>query len=224
MASELIDAFKTCGEDSKVHSIILRSSGRAFCGGGDIGYLYSCIKSGEGIPKDSMALASKLAITMRKTPKPIIAAVNGAAVGGGFMLVLTSDYVVAAEDVKFTAGFANIGLTPDLGGLYVMTRAMGSSKALELVFSGRIVRAEEAKQLGFVAEIAPLEDLGTQAETVAKGFASGPAMVYKGIKELFWTSECCGFEEYAKEEISLQMQCVDSKDFIDRVIAFVEKK
>jgi trans-2-decenoyl-[acyl-carrier protein] isomerase len=224
MIGELIDAFHECDNNPDVRVIVLSSTGRAFCGGGDINFMYQGIKKGKGINTDNLGLAADVSKTMKQVSKPIIGSVNGAAAGGGFIIALACDYVIASTDAKFLAAFVNIGLVPDSGGLYIMTRSLGVNKALELALSGRIVPADEAKNLGFVAEIVPTEELQAATTKTAKNFASGPALAYAKIKELLWTAAYSGYEEYVGSEIDAQLACTATEDFKQRVIAFVEKK
>lgn len=224
LMGELIEAFKECDTNPKVRVVVLNSTGRAFCGGGDIGFMYQGIKEGGGISTDNLGVAADVSKTMRQISKPIIGAVNGAAAGGGFILALSCDYVIASDDAKFLAAFVNIGLVPDTGGLYIMSRAMGANKALELALTGRVVLADEAKQLGFVAEVVSADELEGATAKMAKKVAAGPVLAQGKIKQLFWASEYMGYDEYAVKEVADQMECAGTDEFKQRVIAFVEKK
>ncbi|WP_080797156.1 enoyl-CoA hydratase/isomerase family protein [Arabiibacter massiliensis] len=224
LIEELVDALNVCENDPDVRAVLLNSTGRAFSGGGDIGYMYQKIKKGDLDFESSfrdVALAMK---GMKRLSKPIVGAVNGAAAGAGFILALGCDYVVAAEDAFFLSAFVNVGLVPDTGGLYVMSRALGANKAAELALTGRIVKAEEAKQLGFVAKVVPADELADASMKEARRFASGPAMAYRKTKELLYQCQFADFDEYVPCEVKAQGACVETQDFRDRVIAFVEKK
>ncbi len=224
MGGELIAAFKELDADPAVRVIVLNSTGRAFCGGCNIGFMYKGVKEGGGVSTDNIGLAASISKTMMQTSKPIIGAINGAAAGGGFLLALACDYVIADEDAKFLAAFVNIGLVPDTGGIYIMSRALGTAKALELALTGRVVLVDEAKALGFVAAVVPADELEAAAAKMAQKFAKGPVLAYAKIKELAWASDFGGYDDFAAQEVAAQVELASTDDFKQRVIAFVEKK
>lgn len=224
LIGELIDAFNVASADNAVHAILLNSTGRAFCGGGDLGVMYEGIKAGRIDFADQMSDAALVMKAMKTSPKPVIGAVNGAAAGAGFLLALGCDYVIADDRASFICAFVNVGLVPDTGGVYVMARALGASKTAELAMTGRPVTAEEAKGLGFVAEVVAPEDLAEKSMKVAKRFAKGPALAYAKTKELIYRSQFSDFGSYIPSEVEAQVACMDTQDFRNRVISFVEKK
>jgi trans-2-decenoyl-[acyl-carrier protein] isomerase len=185
--------------------------------------MYKGIKEGGvdfGANLKNGALATR---AMKKLTKPIIGSIHGPAAGGGFILALACDYVVAAENSVFSAAFVNIGLVPDCGGLYLMTRTLGINKAVELALTGRSVRAEEARQLGFIAEVVPLDELEAATLKIAQKFVKGPALSYAKIKELLYITQFGSFEDFIPQEVNAQLLCVATDDFANRVCAFVEK-
>jgi len=224
LINELVEVFQQCEQDLGVRVVILNSSSKAFSGGGDIGYMYKGIKEGGvdfGANLKNVAKATK---TMKTLSKPIIGSVAGPAAGGGLIVALACDYVIAAENAVFSAAFVNIGLVPDCGGLYLMTRALGTNKAAELALTGRSIKADEAKNLGFVAKIVPVEELEEATLKVAAGFAQGPSLAYAKIKELLYACQFSDFDAFIPLEVEAQLLCVETDDFKDRVVAFVEKR
>jgi len=224
LIDELVGVFKECEQDEQIRVIVLNSTGKAFSGGGDIGYMYKGIKEGGVDFGAVLKNVAKVTKTMKALSKPIIGSVCGAAAGGGMMLALACDYVIAAENAVFSAAFVNIGLVPDSGGLYLMTRALGANKAAELALTGRPIKAEEAKDLGFVAEIVPVEELTESTMKKAARFAQGPQLAYAKIKELLYACQFADYEAYIPLEVDAQLLCVETDDFKNRVIAFVEKR
>lgn len=224
MIAELIAAFEAASEDEAVRSVLLSSTGRAFCGGGDLGTMYKGIKAGQTDFSEDLKDAAALMRAMKRCPKPIVGAVNGAAAGAGFPLALGCDYVIADENATFIAAFVNVGLVPDTGGLYVLCRALGVNKAVELAMTGRPVDAQEAKALGFIAEIVAPDSLAEAAEKAARRFAKGPAASYAKMKELVYAYEFSDFDRYMPDEVGAQIECMGTQDFRDRVVAFIEKK
>lgn len=224
MIDELVDVFKCCEVNPDVRVVLLNSTGAAFSGGGDITYMYKGVKEGGVDFGANLRNVAQVTRAMKKLSKPIIGSIKGAAAGGGLIVALACDYVIAADNAVFSAAFVNIGLVPDCGGFYLLTRAVGVNKASELAMTGRPIRVEEAKQLGFVAEIVAADELETAAYKVARRFASGPAASYARMKELLYESEFKGLEEYIPKEVEAQLFCVETEDFKQRVCAFVEKR
>ena len=224
MINELVIALKLCEEDHNARAVVLASTGRAFSAGGDIGVMYKGVKTGMLDFSDTITKMAAVAVAIKKLSKPVIGAVRGAVAGAGFNVALACDYVVAAEDASFIQAFINIGLIPDAGGLYLLTRAVGVNKASELAMTGRPVPAVEAKQLGFVAQVVSEEDFEKAVAIAAGRFAAGPRASFAEIKRLMWESEFKGFEEYVKEEVYSQFACIQTEDFKEGVCAFVEKR
>lgn len=224
LIDELVAAFKMSEEDASVRAVVLNSTGRAFSAGGDIGAMYKGIKSGDLQFGDDIEKMAQVSLAIKRLTKPVVAACNGAVAGAGFNVALACDYVVAAEDASFIQAFVNIGLIPDAGGLYLLTRAVGVNKATELAMTGRPVTAEEGARLGFVAQVTKAEELQAAAYKAAKRFAAGPAESFAQMKRLIMETDFKEFETYIKEEVKSQTICGDTEDFKEGVSAFVEKR
>ncbi|WP_165045471.1 enoyl-CoA hydratase/isomerase family protein [Adlercreutzia sp. ZJ138] len=224
LIEQLTEAFERAASDESSRAILLNSATRIFCSGGDLKTMYKGVKTGEVDFDAELSGAAGIMKAMRTNPKPIVGAVNGVAAGAGFPLALGCDYLIADENASFVSAFVNVGLIPDTGGVFVLSRIIGESKTREIVFTGRPVSAAEAKDLGFVAEVVPAEDLAAVSMKQAKRFAKGPALSYQKMKELLWQSNYEGWDEYAEQEVAAQSACMHSQDFNNRVIAFVEKK
>ena len=223
LIAELIDAFKKAGE-SDARAILLNSTSRIFCSGGDLGTMYKGIKKGETDFSGEVAGASDVVKTMKQCPKPIVCAVNGAAAGAGVCIALGGDYVIADENASFICAFVNVGLVPDTGGVFLLSRVIGDAKARDLAMTGRPVGVQEAKELGMVVQVVAPEELQAAALKMTKRFAKGPALSYQHMKELLWQANFSGFNEYAKQEVAAMADCMQTQDFRDRVCAFIEKK
>lgn len=224
LIEQLIEAFDRAKDDESARAILLNSATRIFCSGGDLKTMYKGVKTGEVDFDAELSGAAGIMKAMRTNPKPIVGAVNGVAAGAGFPLALGCDYLIADENASFVPAFVNVGLIPDTGGAFVLSRAIGESKARAIVFTGRPVSGEEARELGFVAEVVAADELAVVSVKQAKSFANGPAMSYQKMKELLWQSNYGGWDEYATQEVAAQSACMHSTDFNARVIAFVEKK
>lgn len=221
---ELVYALKLGEEDPDVRAVLINSTGRAFSAGGDIANMYRGLKTGELNFEEDIKKMALVSMTIKQMSKPVVAACNGAVAGAGFNMALACDYIVAAEDAVFMQAFVNIALVPDAGGFYLLTRAVGVNKAMELAMTGRSVSAQEGKQLGFVAQISTAEELHQSSYKAAKRFAAGPSKAFAQMKKLIWESDFKDFEAYVEEEVKSQILCGDTSDFKEGVSAFVEKR
>ena len=230
MLADLCEAFRMAGEDDNVKVVLLNSTTpQAFSAGGDIGMFYAGLKE-KGVENfgaefgPSIAKMANVTRAMKQLPKPIVGAIQGACAGAGFNVALACDYLVAAEHSVFMQAFVKLGLIPDAGGLYLLTRAVGVNKGLQLALTGENVTATQGKDLGFVAEVLPDEGFVESAMKVAKKLSFGPATSYACMKKLVWESEFKGFEEFVKAEVEAQSVCAGTDDFAEGVFAFVEKR
>lgn len=164
------------GAGDTIHAAVLTGAGGAFCAGGDI----NALKEMSGKPAGDMR--QKLRGTHPRLTKwlnlevPTIAAVDGAAAGAGFSLALACDFIFASPQARFILSFARLGLVPDWGALYTLPRIVGLQKAKELAYSGRIVEAEEARDLGFVYEITPDGKAVSRAVAFANRFRNASTL------------------------------------------------
>ena len=223
LIAELVDAFGRAAA-GECRAVLLKSSARIFCSGGDLGTMYAGIKAGETDFSAEVQGASDIVKAMMTCPKPIVCAVNGAVAGAGICLALGADYVIADGNASFICAFVNVGLVPDTGGVFLLSRVLGDAKARELALTGRPVAAEEAKTLGMVAQVVAPDELQAAAAKMAARFAKGPALSYAHMKELLWQANWAGFDEYAAAEVAAMADCMSTQDFRDRVCAFIEKR
>ncbi|MEG2175711.1 MAG: enoyl-CoA hydratase-related protein [Oscillibacter sp.] len=224
LLDELVAAFGEAEGNRAVRAVILNSTGKNFSGGGDIGAMYMGIQKNDLDFDSSIAKMASVTVCIKKMTKPVIAAVSGAVAGAAFNVALACDFCIAAEDSKFIQAFVGIGLIPDAGGFYLLTRAVGVNKAAELAMSGRPVGAEEAKNLGFVCQTCPPDALAEAAQKLAGKLSVGPALAYAKMKELLYESSFSDFEDYIRHEVAAQTACGASDDFKEGVCAFVEKR
>jgi enoyl-CoA hydratase/carnithine racemase len=231
MLDELEDAIKKADGDPAVKVIVINSTtDKAFSAGGDVGAMYEGLKTAgkEEFQKEfglSIAKMANVTVAIRKAKKPVVGAVQGACAGAGFNVALACDYVVATSASVFMQAFVKLGLIPDAGGIYLLTRAVGLNKGMELALTADMIFADDAKTLGFVAEVIEDDDAFKEAVTKrAKKFTFGPSTSYEYMKKLAWEAEFKGFEDFIKEEVKAQMVCGGTDDFAEGVSAFVEKR
>lgn len=220
MREELKDAFREFATAADVKVVVVTGSGRAFCAGGDITTMKG-LTSPAG--RDRLKNVHMLVRAMVTLEKPIIAAVNGPAIGAGFSIALACDMVLAAEKAKFAASFVKIGLIPDMGGFYLLPGRVGVHRAKELMMTGRAFGAAEAEAMGFVNRVIPGDELMQAAMEMAGNLAKGPSRSYAMIKSALnrWPT---GLEELLEIEANMQAVCFETRDFKEGMHAFLEKR
>jgi 2-(1,2-epoxy-1,2-dihydrophenyl)acetyl-CoA isomerase len=164
-----------------------------------------------------VAAGKALALLLRAAPQPVIAAVNGAAAGGGANLALACDYRIAADGAAIGQVFARLGLGPDWGGSYFLPRLVGPSRALELLWSARMVPAAEAHALGLFDRVVPAAQLLADARALALVWAGFPRLALQRAKEAIYRSERASLAEMLDAEITLQHELFATPDARERI-------
>jgi trans-2-decenoyl-[acyl-carrier protein] isomerase len=226
MAEQLLAALEMMENNPAVKVIVFEGGEKAFSAGGDIGYFYSQVQSGEKINIDPLIKkVGVLAVAMKKCTKMIICSVCGAAAGAGANIALSGDFVVAADNAKFIQAFINLGLVPDTGGAFLLGRAVGPFKAMEYCALGKPMSAAEAKDFGLVYQVVSKEELKDATLALAKKLAAGPLYAYDQLKKQMYATCFFDYEQYfAQAEGPTQHNCVATEDFKEGVKAFLEKR
>lgn len=207
--------------------IVLTGAGRAFCAGGDLREMQEIAKQDgrvEAFFDEPLRLLNEAILLIRQTPVPFIAAVNGVASGGGCNLALACDLVVAAEGARFNQAFIKIGLTPDCGGTFILPRLVGWKRATELLFSGDLISAQAAAEMGMINSVAPDEELMNNAMAMANKLAQAPTAAIGRIKKLLDASAANDLGSQLDLERKTQIESGKTKDFAEGVSAFLEKR
>lgn len=228
LAAELEQAMESCGSDPDVGAVILTGRGKVFCSGGDIKEMRSWIERGE---EPVSVLFQRLTrhlhgtvVEMRRMPKPLIAAVNGAAAGAGFSLALACDIRLASTSARFTQAYTRIGLVPDGGSSYFLPRLVGPARAAELMFLNRLLTAHEALEWGLVSRVIEGEALEEEAIGLAQELASGPTRAYGLLKRLLGRTWELSLEGQLEEERRAIVEASLTADFQEGIEAFVAKR
>src|SRR5437667_10774638 len=175
----LTAALEAAGRDPEVGAIILTGAGRAFCAGADLKDVAARAQAGESdLGEDLRANYAPMIRAIRACPRPVIAALNGTAAGAGLSLALACDLRIAAEGAQLIVVFVRVGLVPDAGSLFFLTRMLGLSKATELAITGDPVNADEALRLRLVVAVVPSDELMPAAMERAHRLAAGPRETY----------------------------------------------
>ncbi len=226
VGGEFKSAVGRVGEQG-ARAIVLTGAGRAFCAGGDLREM-QLIATREGKVEaffdEPLRLLNECILLIRRTPLPFIAAVNGAASGGGCNLALACDLVIAGEGARFNQAFIKVGLSPDCGGTFILPRLIGWKRATELMMTGEVVGAGRALEMGMINAVVPDTDLMVQALAMADKLAHAPTAAIGRIKELLEASATNDYGGQLELERRAQIQSGLTKDFREGVAAFIEKR
>ncbi|HEY9681687.1 MAG TPA: enoyl-CoA hydratase-related protein [Oculatellaceae cyanobacterium] len=222
----LQDALKECEKDDAVRAVILTGAGRGFCSGQDLAARQLAegsaqqVSLGESIRRRYNPIITKI----RRMEKPVIAAVNGVAAGAGASLAFACDLRIASDTASFIQAFTKIGLVPDSGSTFFLPRLIGTTKALELMFTADKLGAEEALKLGLVNKVVPAESLLKETEALAIRLANGPTKAFGLTKRAVNKAIFPDLEQLLEYEACVQEVAGRSTDFAEGVKAFNEKR
>ena len=226
--TDLAAAVAEAAEDRTARAVLLQGAGSHFCAGGDIIMFGELIRlSPEDRRKALYGIVDSLhplLIRMRHMPKPVVAAVQGAAAGFGLSLVLAADLALAAENTVFTSGYTLLGTSPDGGMTATLARIVGLKHAAELMFLGDRFDARRAMELGLINRIVSAETLAAEAMALAGRLAAGPAHAYARTKALLQATLGDGFDAQLRRETESFAACAATEDFAEGVRAFLEKR
>ena len=224
---DLLAALRQAAADDAVRAVVLTGAGRAFSSGADLKEIGGGETATDGRPDVYRMLTERyhpIMQTIREMPKPVVAAVNGAAAGIGCSLALCCDLIVAAEGAYFLLAFVNIGLVPDGGSsLFVPTR-VGMARATEMAMLGERVPAAQALEWGLVNRVVPDARLDAEVTALAARLAHGPTRSYAGTKRQLNNWLFSRMAEQLELEAQLQQEMSHSDDFLEGAMAFVEKR
>jgi enoyl-CoA hydratase/carnithine racemase len=221
---EFIAALHEVDQDNEIRVAIITGSGRAFSAGLDLeeatkGPSESALQVAP--IQDSVAWIPHI---MRNMKKPVIASINGPAVGAGFTIALACDIRIASEEAQIGAPFVRVGLIPELGSTYTLPRLIGVAKACELVFTGKMIGAKEAKEIGLVNEVVDKDELEAATYKMAKEIAqAAPIPLQLAKKALYQGMDSEMVTQIQFEQLG-QSTCFKTDDFREGIRAFLEKR
>lgn len=232
MIREWAEALNMARTDSDVRVVIVTGNGRGFCAGADL-------KSGSGIPetarRDTPPTAAERRNWLRdgvhQVPravqlldKPYIAAVNGSAVGAGMDMASMADIRIASEQAKFAMSYVRVGLVPGDGGAYFLPRIVGVAKALELIWTGDFLSAQDALACGYVSKVVPGDDLMSETRAFAKRLAEGPAVAMQLAKRLVYRGLNADWQEAFEQANTAMAIAQTTEDAREGPRAFAESR
>ena len=229
MMAALSEALPRLAADPAVRAVVLTGTGNAFCSGGDVkGFARRA--TGTAAPKTFDAQVTDLRARMEvsrhlhEMPKPTLAVLPGAAAGAGLSLALACDMRIAADNAKLTTAFSKIGLSGDFGGSYFLNHLVGAAKARELYFTGRVVRADEAFQMGMINRIVPPTQLAGAAREWAEELAALPTIAVGYMKRNLNAGLRASLSDVLDAEAIHMIRTFETEDHKGAAAAFVDKR
>jgi enoyl-CoA hydratase/carnithine racemase len=226
MAKEITEAIDRV-EESDARCLVLQGSDGNFCAGGDIKSMLENLSNDRDIEElmEESALPVNRSIQhVYECSVPTVAKLDGAAFGAGATLALACDMVLASERAEMSFGFRRIGLSVDSGTSYLLPRAVGQKKAMDLVYTGDLLDADEAEELGLVSRVFPNDEFEQRSQEVIETVATGPTVALSHSKELIQHGGDRTFDEVIDAEAEGLRACFESEDFETGVQAFVNKQ
>lgn len=226
LRDDLYDAVNKAAADPDVGVLVVTGAGRGFCSGGDVKSMNEREQSGQTEAPGArlMPMRDRIVLAMRDCPKPVIAAVNGAAAGAGMNLALACDMRIASSAAKFSQAFVKRGIAPDWGGSWFLPRIVGVAKASELIFTGDTIDAAEAFRLGIVNAVVDPDQLMPEVRKLARKIADGPPVAIALSKRAIHHNLDADLRSGLEFETFAQGLCRETEDSKEGVRAFVEKR
>jgi len=224
-AQELVTALEQCRGESKIRVVIVTGSGGAFCAGGDLKYCSKFLGSNPVQPiRELTHWFHRIILDIRILPKPVIAAVNGVAAGGGMSLALACDLRIAAADAQFRQAYTGVGLVPDAGWSLWVSLLSGFGRASEMLFLDPVIDAGQALQMGLVHKVVAPGELAEEASRLAARLAEGPARAHALAKAALNRGLLGALEYQLEVERQGVLQAAGTRDFREGLTAFLEKR
>jgi len=221
----LVHALLHASQDTSVRAVVVTGNGRGFCAGGDLELLLGMRKRNASDELKVLLDAGKeMCLAIATMTKPVLAAVNGPAAGGGMNLALAADMRVASAQASFTEAFARVGLYPDFGGTYFLPRIVGPALSAELFYTGETLSADDALRLGIVNRVFPADKFEEETKKIVEVLANSPTVALRDVKRTIVGDDRKALEGKLEEEIRLQIHCFQTEDCLEGLNAFFEKR
>jgi 2-(1,2-epoxy-1,2-dihydrophenyl)acetyl-CoA isomerase len=225
MHAALAQALEAAASDANCRAVVLTGAGRGFCAGQDLAD--RAVAPGASRPDLGESLENRynpLVRRMRALPKPIVVAVNGVAAGAGANLALHGDIVIAARSARFIQSFSKIGLMPDSGGTWLLTRLLGEARAKALALTAEPLDAERAAAWGLIWKAVDDDALAAEAMTLAQGLAAAPPLALAAIKDAIHAAATSTLDAQLDAERDGQRRLGGTNDYAEGVAAFSAKR
>ena len=223
MRGELLTALDEVEADPQARVVVLTGAGGHFCAGGDVKTMRTKRHTAaEG--RQRVESLNRMVLRLVDFPRPTIAQVDGFAVGAGCNLALCCDLIVAADRARFGEVFGKIGLVPDGGGTWLLSRVVGLARAKELIFTADIVEAAEAQRIGLVNRVVKAADLSAETRRIAERIAAGPPLALRLAKQMVNRAATSDLASALDAEAGAQAIAITSDDHQEGLAAFFEKR
>jgi len=224
MLAEIGDVIESIRMGDDVRALVLTGSGRAFSAGGDVRRMQNRFDEPPAAARNRIRPFHSLIMSLRNLDRPVIGSINGPAIGAGCSLALACDLRIASEKAKFAIPHVKLALNPDGGGMHMLTRLIGTARALELLLSGDIINADRAKEIGIVNRVVPHEELEKASLEWATRLSAGPPYAMQIIKSTVYKCFDIDLETELDMEAMAVPICLSTKDHREGVKAFLEKR
>ena len=225
LTRDLFLAISEVKSDSSIKAVVLTGAGKVFSAGGDVNYLLDVVSELSPIQiRDFLIELGKPIMALRELKQPVLAAINGGAVGAGFDMLLHCDLRIAAEKAVMGPTWVRNGIIPVMGGLYLLSQFVGRTKATEMILRGQLVSGEEAKQIGLVNESVPQDRLEEESMNIARDIAQKAPLAVAIIKDGLQRCMDWNLQNELEHALYLQASCMKTEDFKRGLRAFLEKK
>jgi enoyl-CoA hydratase/carnithine racemase len=221
----LADRLEEAAADPATRAVVITGAGSAFSAGGDVAFLQELPALPPARVREIVyGTFQRVPRLIRSMDKPVIAAVNGAAVGAGCEIAVACDFRIASERARFGEVWINLGCVPALGGMFLLPRIVGLAKATELVMTGEVIDAREALRIGLVNKVVMPPDLVRAAEELGQRLARGPARALAAAKAALNRGLASTFSAELETTVAQQILCFATRDFAEGVRALAEKR
>ena len=217
--------------DASLRAVVLTGAGRAFSAGGDFAMIEARAAqgaangpSGRGQIRDGMRAFYQLFLSVRDVPCPVIAAINGPAIGAGLCVALACDVRIAASDAKLGLNFTQLGLHPGMGATWTLPRLVGDARAAEILFSSQPFSGERAAEIGLVSRAVAAAEVLPAARALAAEFAAAAPLAVRGVKRALRRSAEASLEDQLSFEAQEQAACFESRDVQEGLAAARERR
>ncbi|TCD45687.1 enoyl-CoA hydratase [Streptococcus sp. X16XC17] len=225
MCEEILEAIALAKKDTAVRILQIQAAGTIFSVGGDLVEMKRAVDE-DDIPSlvRIAELVNTISFSIKQLPKPVIMVTDGAVAGAAANIAVAADFVIASDKTKFIQAFIGVGLAPDAGGIFLLSRAIGSNRAAHLALTGEALLAEKALDYGIVYKVVNTEKLERTVAQVVKKLLRGSSNSYAAIKQEIWKSQFEGWQEYTSLELTLQEELAFKEDFKEGVRAHAERR
>lgn len=225
MCEEILNAIQLAENDETVKILQIQAEGSVFSVGGDLVEMKRAVDEDDiGSLVKIAELVNDISFALKKIPKIVLMVTDGAVAGAAANMAVAADFVIASSKTKFIQAFVGVGLAPDAGGIFLLSRAIGSNRASQLAITGEGLSADKALEYGIVYKLAEPEKLEKIVAQVLKKLLRGSVNSYAAIKQLVWESQFKDWESYRQLELAMQESLAYKEDFKEGVLAHTERR